>query len=566
MDGIKLLSVALVLAVARASVQHTSPRSDDWHPSARTVPDAHVLKLRIKARQSNIDELHRIAHAVSDPRNSKYGQYLSSAALAALTAPAEEDVTSIVEWLRRANIPYKFASSHILEATGTAKVLSDALQTSFQYHVSRITGETIVRAGDFSLPTHVDAAIGAIYGLHGFPLPPRKPTSLDRDASPKTVIPADIIKAYGISGVTPSGSAKNRQAVAQFEGTATLNNADLKEFFSKFVPSAPSSAASVHKCVPNEGVATGPGDLESSLDIEYIMGLAPGLNSEFWFYGQTGGICDNFALWSDALVSQDDIPLVHSVSYGAYESALQWVCPQAHMQDVELNLAKLATKGISILFASGDSGAGYMNIGGDVTLSNAWPASSPWVTAVGATQFQNQIPGPEIAPTQFGSGGGFSRYRNVSKEFDYQASAVKTYLSTASDLPPKAHYSAGGRATPDVSSVGQDIQIVAGGAQATLGTSASAPEFAAVVSLLNEARLNAGKPSMGFLNPFLYQNPGAFTDITVGSNKFDRGGAPQAEGFSCAKGWDPVTGLGTPIFGKLKDAALAAVGLKAVIV
>ena len=51
------------------------------------------------------------------------------------------------------------------------------------------------------------------------------------------------------------------------------------------------------------------------------------------------------------------------------------------------------------------------------------------------------------------------------------------------------------------------------------GTSASSPAFSSMVSLLNEARLSAGKKPMGLLNPFLYQNVDAFTDVTVGSNK-----------------------------------------------
>jgi len=37
------------------------------------------------------------------------------------------------------------------------------------------------------------------------------------------------------------------------------------------------------------------------------------------------------------------------------------------------------------------------------------------------------------------------------------------------------------------------------------GTSASAPIFAGVVTLLNDARLNAGKSPLGFLNPMLYK-------------------------------------------------------------
>ena len=77
-----------------------------------------------------------------------------------------------------------------------------------------------------------------------------------------------------------------------------------------------------------------------------------------------------------------------------------------------------------------------------------------------------------------------------------------------------------------------------------------------MVSLINEARLNAGKKPMGLLNPFLYQNTAAFTDITVGSNKVGRGGQKLEYGWNCSAGWDPVTGLGTPLFPKLLAAAM----------
>ena len=43
-----------------------------------------------------------------------------------------------------------------------------------------------------------------------------------------------------------------------------------------------------------------------------------------------------------------------------------------------------------------------------------------------------------------------------------------------------------------------------------------------MVSIMNDRRLAAGKPAMGFLNPFLYDihqsHPEAFNDITVGNN------------------------------------------------
>ena len=122
-----------------------------------------------------------------------------------------------------------------------------------------------------------------------------------------------------------------------------------------------------------------------------------------------------------------------------------------------------------------------------------------------------------------------------------------------STLPPAGAFPPKGRATPDVSALGEGYQVIRNGkVLAEGGTSASTPVFAAVVSLLNEARTNAGKPQMGFLNPFLYANADAFFDVTVGSN---RGVDPY--GFNCSKGWDPVTGLGTPKFDRLLAAAMA---------
>ena len=79
-----------------------------------------------------------------------------------------------------------------------------------------------------------------------------------------------------------------------------------------------------------------------------------------------------------------------------------------------------------------------------------------------------------------------------------------------------------------------------------------------MVSLINEARLKAGKPQMGFMNPFFYKNPDAFFDVTKGTNAIGRGTGPLEYGFHAAKGWDAATGLGTPLFDKLLAAAMSA--------
>jgi len=67
-------------------------------------------------------------------------------------------------------------------------------------------------------------------------------------------------------------------------------------------------------------------------------------------------------------------------------------------------------------------------------------------------------------------------------------------------------------------------------------------------------RLAAGKPALGFLNPFIYKNPDAFFDVTSGTNSDSK-----VYGFTAVKGWDAATGFGTPNYEALAKAAMAAV-------
>jgi tripeptidyl-peptidase I len=149
------------------------------------------------------------------------------------------------------------------------------------------------------------------------------------------------------------------------------------------------------------------------------------------------------------------------------------------------------------------------------------------------------------------SGGGFS---NVFPLPDYQSHAVTNYLT---EYPPPYtsdifNNSGKARAYPDVSAIGIKLPTVyLGSALAVGGTSASTPIFASIVTLLNEARIAKGKGPIGFLNPTLYAHPEAFNDITVGGNP-----GCGTDGFDTQPGWDPVTGLGTPIYPKLEEVFL----------
>ena len=139
----------------------------------------------------------------------------------------------------------------------------------------------------------------------------------------------------------------------------------------------------------------------------------------------------------------------------------------------------------------------------------------------------------------------------------YQEAAVEAFLSkTGVD---RSFFNSSGRAFPDWSAEGVNFQVVVNGKiTAVAGTSASTPTTASVISLLNEARLAAGMPTMGFSHPFLYQAweqhaEAAFGDILLGNNQY----GCCSQGFDAEKGWDAISGLGVPQFQKLLELALS---------
>lgn len=82
--------------------------------------------------------------------------------------------------------------------------------------------------------------------------------------------------------------------------------------------------------------------------------------------------------------------------------------------------------------------------------------------------------------------------------------------------------------------------------------------MSAMIALVNDARLAAKLPPLGWLNPLLYQlgttQPNVYVDITAGP----RNSQGNCEGFSPAPGWDAVSGWGGLNFTTFSAAAVAA--------
>ena len=278
----------------------------------------------------------------------------------------------------------------------------------------------------------------------------------------------------------------------------------------------------------------------------------------------------------------------------------------SYVERTNTEFMKLGARGVTLVASSGDSGApGDLN--NDCSLDNGpsplnpeFPASSPWVLSVGATMlgpnpdlldpkadttpspckpalfwkgFECAKNGTELVASlesgsKITSGGGFS---TVSTRPTWQDDVVEAYLDQKSGaLPPSASFNASNRAYPDVSAAGHSHLVYLKGTGTRGwdlfdGTSASAPIWAAIITHLNDARVAAGKSVLGFIPPSIYQFakevPGGFQDIAGGDNKCTVVADNDVATDGCctygyesqAGGWDPVTGFGTPKFGKLLE-------------
>lgn len=211
---------------------------------------------------------------------------------------------------------------------------------------------------------------------------------------------------------------------------------------------------------------------------------------------------------------------------------------------------QLGARGVSVIFASGDYGPGDSCTSNDNStyFQPVFPATCPWVTAVGATANRDDMVGASF------SSGGFSLYFDRP---DYQDASVSAYVEGLGDSGYGSYFNGSKRGFPDVATIGVDYAVVDQGTHYLVnGTSASAATFAGQVSLLNAARLSSNLTALGFLNPLLYNlSASVFSDITGGSSVGCVGNSAfGAEGASwnATEGWDPVTGFGVLNFTSLQ--------------
>lgn len=258
------------------------------------------------------------------------------------------------------------------------------------------------------------------------------------------------------------------------------------------------------------------------------------------------------------------------------------------MDSFSTEASKLAALGVTIAVATGDDGApnkavinnkstclcNFDSSSSEFTATKSptpwtgngyfpnFPASNPWVTAVGATMGPEEGKAEEVCSSDNGgiitSGGGFSSYYNTPS---WQQSTLDYYFNNHRTKSYTDGYNPNGRAYPDISFIGVRYEIYLSSKITYMyGTSASAPVFAGFISLVNTLRIENNLSPIGFINPTLYEVGlnntlglgnifnATFNDVTKGNNKCCAGQTSPVcctSGFSASPGWDPTTGWGS---------------------
>ena len=301
----------------------------------------------------------------------------------------------------------------------------------------------------------------------------------------------------------------------------------------------------------------GYGSPEPQEDLALARGMAPGARSvtfvqawlatQLWFLG-----------FSEALAASPR-PDVLSVSYGFCEPfvrgprAQQSARASAGLTDALL--VRLGLVGVSAFASAGDSGS---TCNGQPFPGVAWPASSPYITAVGGTRLVVDAANARVdevvwndlpwLPSDNGGGAGGGGTSAFSARPAYQS---------ATGQPGSR------RTVPDVAAHASMLPgwpvSFAGNWVEDSGTSAASPLVAGGFAVLIANERAAGRPPLGPVNGLLYRlratRPASFFDVVSGQNRF----TARVPGISAAPGYDRASGLGVPRFDQL-GAALPAPG------
>ncbi len=584
---------------------------------------------RSAAQESDLQALIAAQQSTASPL---YHQWLTPDQFAARFGMAQSDVDKVKSWLQQQgfSIDSVTRSKNAIRFSGTTSQVEVAFSTEMHYY--RINGvQHFAPATELSVPAEIAPVLLGIRNLddfrpHSHAAVSRNPHFTPAFTSSETgnvfFAPGDIETAYNIKPIYKAGYTGTGQSIA-IVGQSAVELSDIQNFQSAAGLTVKNPTLVL---MPGTGASTAYADGdegESDLDLEWSGAIAPGATIEFVYTGnnETYGAFDAIQYAIDQKIA----PIISS-SYGECEAELSGstLGSGAGVQPaLEAALEQAAAQGQTVLSAAGDSGATDCFVGAgngnpplsvQEALAVDYPASSPYVTAIGGTEasqanaaFLTAGDGywaaksssdiissalqyiPEVAWNDDeadcgqancigASGGGASLLftkpswqtgvagipndgkRDVPDIAIYASPELPGYLICSAD---RSFW-----ATGQTSSCSSGFRDASSGELTVLGgTSFGGPIYSGVLALINQQMNYA--TGQGLINPTLYSlaansstYASAFHDITSGNNDCTAGSADcsSTTGFSAAVGYDQVTGLGSLNAGNLATAWPSSTG------
>jgi subtilase family serine protease len=572
----------------------------------RPARSTEQVRLQVYLRWRNAAGAEAAAYAAATPGTAGYRRFMTPAAWRSRFSATTATVRRVREWLRSSGLHVGAVPANRLfvPATGSVRTAERTFGVSLGYY--RVHGQVLrAPSGAPRIPSQLSSVVLGIGGLaqsrahHDAPPPPgfrvghpcsgywgerfamNKPPAYGgaQPYAPCGYRPAQLQGAYGISDLISNGTDGSGVTVAIIDAFAAPTIvSDVQTYSSRHGLPAP-SITQMNAGPPYHGSTADQEGWygEETLDLEAVHSMAPA--AAMLFEGGKSDLDPDLLDRLNDIVANDRASIVTN-SYGELGEALPKAIILAQHQVFE----EAASTGISVLFSSGDSGDEVDTIG---YRSADWPASDPLATAVGGTSLgvgpldnylfetgwgstSSDLNGNTWTPKPpgdwvYGGGGGASR---IFDEPDYQVGVVPSSMS--------GYFGGAARVVPDVAAVGDpNTGFLEGETQRFPGhkvkydeyriggTSLSSPLMAGIVALA----VQTSGSDLGLINPTLYSLAGsdAFHDVVnprhrlavVRANlnngvdnsagtSFVLRSLNQTESIHTVKGYDDVTGVGTP--------------------
>lgn len=519
------------------------------------------------------------------PGSPSYHQWLSPAQYAAAFGLSPSDVAAVTAWLQRQGFAIVSSTPLSVKFSGTVGQVEAAFQTRIDDF--NVNGK-MRRANTtpLSLPAALQGVVAALRGTSEFrPRPRLRSVALPHFTAGNQhfVAPADFATLYDVNPLYNEGNNGSGQTIVVV-GQSAIVAADVANFRS--AASLPANAPTM-TLVPGSGTATQStlDEEESDLDVEWSGAVARNATINFVYVGNS----KNYSVFDSLQYAiQNKLAPIISISYGACEAA--W--SSADITTVENLLQQANAQGQTVIAAAGDNAAADCDVPpanstqvitqASLGLAVDYPGSSPYVTAIGGTEFSADVAAPSSYWNSSNSAGDGSAIQYIPAEVWDDTSTQnglegggggmsalfgKPSWQTGAGVPAD-----GARDVPDISlnaSPQHDGYVFCSSAASASscsngfadsssnlvvagGTSFGAPTFAGILALINQKEGSSGQ---GNFNPAIYAAAAtsyatAFHDVTTGNNDVpckagtkDCGSSGEF-GYAAAPNYDLASGWG----------------------